>query len=175
MKNIKQIIKEELNKDEFISLRTFQNRLCDKQKKKALSLYDKILNNSNLNWFLLKTNKYEHINILYDKDINYIIWKTGNWIKGKWKMGHWYNGTWVNGEWKNGYWNNGIWYNGIWKDGVWNSGIWNYGEWIDGVWYSGHWLGGKWNKEKIWNNNLHEYFITTLNPEEYYKENNIKQ
>ena len=101
----------------------------------AVVLYNKILNADDLNWFLLKTNKYKNVNILFS-----LLWK---FI--------------------------------LWYSSIWNSGIWNYGEWIDGVWYSGHWLGGKWNIGKIWNNNLHEYFITTLNPEEYYKENNIKQ
>ena len=174
MKNIKHIIKETLNKDEFISLRTFENRLCDEQKREALSLYNDILNNSKLNLFLLKTNKYKNVNISSSYKYS-LTWYNGIWIDGILKNVEWYNGTWINGEWKDGYWNNGIWYNGIWNGGTWHDGIWNYGEWIDGVWYSGHWLGGKWNKEKIWNNNLHEYFITTLNPAEYYKENNIKQ
>ena len=39
MKNIKQIIKEELNKDKFISLKTFRNLVCDKQKIEASYLY----------------------------------------------------------------------------------------------------------------------------------------
>ena len=54
-------------------------------------------------------------------------------------------------------------------------GIWNYGEWIDGYWYSGYWLGGKWHRGKIWNENLDTFVMTTLNPAEYYKRNNIKQ
>ena len=51
MTNIKQIIKEELNEDKFISLRTFENRLCDKQKGDASFLYNEFLNNSNSSWF----------------------------------------------------------------------------------------------------------------------------
>ena len=130
MKNIKQIIKEELNEDEFISLITFQNRLCDKQKNEAPSLYNKILNNSKLNWFLLKNNKYEKINILHIANLErYIIW---------------YDGTWHDGEWKNGYWNNGVWYNGIWNDGIWCNGTWENGEWKDGQWRNGTWVNGKW-------------------------------
>ena len=140
MKNIKQIIKEELNKDKFISLRTFENRLCDKQKKESLFLYNKILNTSDLNWFLLKNNKYENIDVSYDSVENYIIWN-----------------------------------NGIWNSGHWQDGIWNYGEWIKGYWESGYWLGGEWHRGKIWNENLQNWVETTLNPAEYYKENNIKQ
>ena len=169
MKNIKQIIKEELNNNEIILLKTFQNKLCDKQKNKATFLYDTILNDNNLNWFLLKTNKYKNINISYDKGMNFIIWKNGIWIDGIWNDGSWHNGTWINGEWKTGFWHTGIWYNGIWNSGYWKYGIWNYGEWIDGKWDSGYWLDGKWNKGKIWNTNLQKYVETKLNPAEYYK------
>ena len=160
MKDIKQIIKKELNEDEFISLRTFRNRLCDKQKGDALFLYNKILNDSNSNWFLLKTNKYKNVNISYDNLKSYIIWYGGNWINGIWIDGDWYNGTW---------------YNGIWNNGYWMGGIWNYGEWKYGEWHDGYWLGGKWNEGEIWDKNLRKYFKTTLNPAEYYKDNNIKQ
>ena len=160
MKNIKQIIKEELNEDKFISLKIFKDRLCEEQKKDTLSSYNEILNNSDLNWFLLKTNKYKNVNISYSDLENYIKWN---------------NGLWYNGIWKDGYWNNGIWYNGIWNYGTWQSGIWNYGEWIDGYWDSGYWLGGKWNKGEIYDKNLFKSVIITLNPAEYYKRNNIKQ
>ena len=81
MKNIKQTIKKELNKDEFISLRTFQNRLCDKQKKKALFLYNKILNSSNSNWFLLKTNKYKNVNLSSRYKYS-LTWKNDIWNSG---------------------------------------------------------------------------------------------
>ena len=180
MKNIKHIIKEELNEDKFISLKTFQNRLCNEQKKKALSLYDKILNNSNLNWFLLKINKYKNVNISSDNFRTYIYWNNGAWNSGIWNNGQWESGIWKDGIWNGGHWNNGTWINGEWKkglwgNGIWYNGIWNYGEWINGVWNSGYWLGGEWHRGKIWDKNLYKWVETTSNPAEYYKRNNIKQ
>ena len=102
MKNIKHIIKETLNKDEFISLRTFENRLCDKQKREALSLYTKILNDNNLNWFLLKNNRYKNVNVSFSNFRDSIKWNNGTWIDGIWNNGDWNNGTWINGKWKYG-------------------------------------------------------------------------
>ena len=91
------ILKEELNKDEFISLKTFKNRLCDEQKGEALSLYNDILNNSKLNLFLLKTNKYKNVNISSSYKYS-LTWYNGIWIDGILKNVEWYNGTWINGE-----------------------------------------------------------------------------
>ncbi len=102
-------------------------------------LYNIIMKNPEMQWFLDKDNIYS--GVILDEDImkrkKIIVWEQGTWFKGTWKggiwkYGYWYDGTWEDGTWKNGDWNSGIWKKGIWEKGTWRGGDWQGGHWERG-------------------------------------------
>jgi hypothetical protein len=61
--------------------------------------------------------------------LNYLHWKSGEWINGNFKYGKWYDGTFWNGTIDNMLWVKGTMKNCIFKDGVWEGGT-----WVNGIW-----------------------------------------